>query len=300
MDTIYLRQLETFIQVAECASFSRAAELLYLTQPAVSLQVKSLEENLGVSLFVRQEHGVSLTDAGKQFLPYARDIVNAYHEALQAMARVQDLEEGEIRLAASTIPGEFFLPRAIGQFKQKYPGIRVKLEISDTRKALESLVSGLVELAVVGYREEQALVDFIPLAADELILIAPASSPLAVGNDVDWQDLVQEEFILREPGSGTRQAAEEVLAARGRTVKDLKLGLELGSTQAIITAVAAELGLGIVSRWAAAPYIALGQIKEIRSAGFPVSRTLHLATRRAGRLSPVARVLAEFLQHISP
>lgn len=286
--------------MAECGSFSRAAELLYLTQPAVSLQVKSLEESLGVSLFTRQEHKVTLTKAGKQFLPYARDIVNAYREALQTMARIQGLEEGEIRLAASTIPGEFFLPRIIGQFKQKYPGIRVTLEICDTRKALEGLGAGLVELAVVGYRDEQAPADFIPLVADELILVAPPTSPLVTKASVDWQDLVQAEFILREPGSGTRQAAEEVLAAQGHAVKDLNLALELGSTQAIITAVAAGLGLGIVSRWAAAPYLTLGQIKEVRSCGFPASRTLYLVTRRAGRLSPVARALAEFLQQAAP
>lgn len=282
--------------MAEWGSFSRAAEFLYLTQPAVSLQVKSLEDNLGVSLFTRQEHKVSLTEAGKQFLPYARDIVNAYREALQAMARVQALAEGEIHLAASTIPGEFFLPRIIGQFKQKYPGIKVRLEISDTRKAVDNLLSGLVELAVVGYRDEQAPADFMPLAADELILIAPPASPLVTKTSAGWQDLRQEEFILRELGSGTRQAAEEVLAAQGYPVKDLHLAMELGSTQAIITAVAAGVGVGIVSRWAAAPYLTLGQIKEVCACGFPVSRTLYLITRRTGRLSPAARALTEFLE----
>lgn len=297
---VNIKQLEAFLLVAEMGSFTRAARKLFLSQPAVSFLIKSLEEELEVELFSRQERRVELSAAGRLLLPEARQLLKQYRRMHSVLEELKGLKTGLLELGASTIPGEYILPWYIGHFRQSYPGVKVTLRISGSGDVLDWLKERLIDIGIAGRPATRADIVSEPWLADTLVLLVPPGHIWSDGQRVQVKDLLGQPFILREPGSGTRQVWEERLAAAGLSVADLPVAMEMGSTRAVISAVQAGLGIGVVSYWAAAEFLALRLVKHVQVEGINLSRYLYLLKGNYDSGNYAARVFWDFLQKEKP
>lgn len=260
-------RLTVFRKVAEQLSFRKAAEGLYLTQPAVSLQIKALEEELGVVLFTRNGAHVGLTPAGVALLEHADESARLLQKAQDAMAGFSGTQGGALSLGASTTIAQYVLPRLLSEFCALYPRVH------------PTLMSGNTERIVTAIEEEKIVLGFIegpphsrnlalqPFLEDELVLLAPAAHEWAEQQQIAPADLAAAPLLMRERGSGTRQIIELALERHHLRRGSLNVVMELDSTEAIKSAVEAGLGVGFVSRWAIARDARLGpafRIVEIR------------------------------------
>lgn len=260
-------RLVVFRAVAEQLSFRKAAEELYLTQPAVSLQIKALEEDLGVQLFDRSGAHVGLTAAGTVLLEYARRVQQLMAQAEHEIGALSGERAGQLNLGASTTIAQYVLPRLLGEFCAANP------------RVFPSLTSGNTEQIVQAVREKHIVLGFIegpprtrdvrtePFLRDEILLIAPAAHEWTERASVSCSDLAAAPLLMRERGSGTRRITELALEKQGIKRRSLQVVMELDSTEAIKSAVEAGLGVGFVSRWAIAKDLRLGhsfKIVEVR------------------------------------
>lgn len=268
---IGMKHLLAFVTVVQEKSFSRAAEVLYQTQPALSKQVKALENYLGAVLLDRSEKEVSLTDAGVLFYQEAKKILDALTQAKEAIAELQGLKRGKLSLGASTLPGEYLLPALAGRFRELHPGIDVEIKVADTREIISALKSGEVQIGFLGALPGEPIFEVFPFSEDRLILIAPTHYPDGV-TELFWDRL-----ILREKGSGTRQAVEEFFTQQGKRIGKTPWAMEIGSTRAIINAVAAGWGVSFVSYWAAEEALLLGKVKEVPYGEKGIKRFIYCA-----------------------
>ncbi|MFZ5643353.1 MAG: selenium metabolism-associated LysR family transcriptional regulator [Bacillota bacterium] len=286
-----IRHLETFLLVAELKSFTAAARKLYMSQPAVSFQMKSLEEDLQVTLFQRGDKRLSLTPAGKLIYPEAKKIVARYEKIRSGIDDLKGLKTGHIVVGASTTPGEYLMPLVIGEFRKKYPGISVSLQVSGSSQVFRWIKDNEIDIGVTGSPVTASGVWCDPWIKDDLVLIAHPEHLWVDRSDLQPWELLEEPFILREPGSGTRRSFEKMLSERGIDTARINVAMELGSTRAVITAVQAGLGVGVVSLLAAADAIELGKIKRAVSP-FEMERSLYLVGSRQNTESVV---VAEFI-----
>lgn len=275
-----LKQLEIFLWVAELKSFTRAARKLYMSQPAVSFQVRALEDDLGVRLFWRNEKSVHLTEAGRLLYPEAREMVNRFQKIKSRLEDLKGLRTGRLTVAASTTPGEYVLPLLIGDFKRDYPGVQVSLRIGGSGEVEKLLVQREVDLGFTGVLLANKEIECIPWLDDRLVLIVPPDHPWVSKGEVGLAELTEAPLILREPGSGTRRTFEARLAGREIGIARCNVVLELGSTRAVITAVQAGLGVSVVSYWAAQEPLLLKKVEEVRLRGLDLERKLYVARHR--------------------
>ncbi|MHB8171392.1 MAG: selenium metabolism-associated LysR family transcriptional regulator [Thermincolia bacterium] len=292
-----IKQLESFILVAEKKNFTRAAKQLFMTQPAISFQIKSLEEQLGIQLFERLDKAVGLTDAGRMILPEAKKIQASYEKIRDSISELKGLKRGHLIIGASTIPGEYLMPHIIGKFKNLHPQIDVVLHIASTSKVVEMLLNREIHLGTIGAPVKNQSIISSPLTEDQLILITSPQHPLASKESVAAEELTQHSFIMREKGSGTRMIIENRLQKKGIAPESLRLAMELGSTRAIITAVEAGLGISLVSRWAADEALKLGLLKEIRVEDMEFTRSLYLITNKLKYRGTATEVFLGFLHY---
>ncbi|MGB9661266.1 MAG: selenium metabolism-associated LysR family transcriptional regulator [Moorellaceae bacterium] len=290
-----LGQLETFIITVEKGTLSAAAEELHLTQPAVSKQLKALEEFFGARLLDRSGREVRLTEGGRIFYRRAREILRLWEQLRRELAEANNLVRGELLLGASTIPGHYVLPRLLGSFKAKYPQVEIKLEIAASEEIIKRILEGEIELGVVGAEERKRGLVYQRLVEDELILIVPPDHPWAGRPAIQVADLAEASWVWRKEGSGTRRVAEEQLKAAGCAFPSAKIVAELGSTEAIVNAVEAGLGVSLVSRWAAEKSLRLGRIAAVPLEGVNLKRYLYLV-RRTRELTPAALAFIEFAE----
>jgi len=274
------KQLEAFVRVAELQSFTRAARQLYMSQPAISFQIKALEEDLSVILLQRSERKVALTEAGRLLYPEAKQMLGHYNKIKAGLDALRGLKSGHMIIGASTIPGEYLLPAVIGSFRSKYPGVRVNLRIAGSGDVLKWLQERDIDLGVVGAIGEQENVEFTKWLDDELVLVVPPGHRWS-GITIDISDLLDEKLILREEGSGTRKSMFAILEKQGLSTDDIKVEMELGSTRSVISAVQAGMGIALVSNWAAADIIEAGKLGETKLKGINLTRSFYLA-----RISP--------------
>ncbi|HXG03396.1 MAG TPA: selenium metabolism-associated LysR family transcriptional regulator [Candidatus Binatia bacterium] len=291
-----LRRLEVFAKVAELGSFSRAAEALFLTQPTVSEHVRALEDELGLPLLDRLGRGAVPTPAGQLLLGYARRILALSREARQAIEQFQGRMSGQLTVGGSTIPGEYVLPALIGSFKAKYPDILISLLVGSSRQVSEWVEEGRVEMGVVGARPTSRSLHAQALIADELVVVVPAGHPWAGLDTVTLADVKAQPLVLRERGSGSREALERALGEVGADLSGFRIAGEMGSTQAVKQAVRAGVGIALISKRAVADECRAGLVSCLKVADLTVARSFFLVTHRDRTRSPLAQAFLEFVE----
>jgi DNA-binding transcriptional LysR family regulator len=245
-------RMVVFRAVAQQLSFRKAAEELYLTQPAVSLQIKALEEDLGVQLFDRTGSRVALTDAGRLLLRYAEQVGALLGEAEQQIAAMTGELAGQLTLGASTTIAQYVLPRLLGEFLKSHPRVQPSLISGNTERIVEAVVAREIALGFIEGPSRSKDVREQAFLADEIVLVAPASHEWADRQRVKLNELTGAPILMRERGSGTRHVVEMTLEHHGLNPASLRVAMELDSTEAIKSAVEVGLGVGFISKWAIA------------------------------------------------
>lgn len=257
-------KLKVFCTVAETKSFSKTSEIIHLTQPAVSLQIQGLEEIYETKLFDRSSSTVTLTPAGEALYKYAKEILTLYALAEKVIGEITGLVKGSISIGASSTIGNYLLPGVITDFKKTHLKIKIHLLVGNTKRVVELLNSGNIDLGLVEGEVARQKMFVEKLIPDELLLVVPSYHPWAKKKDVSISELTKEPFIFREGGSGTRQMIEKFLAGHGISPQDMRISMILGSTEAIKEAVENGLGVSIISRWAARKESRYGSLRLVR------------------------------------
>lgn len=296
-DDFDLRKLEVFYWVAELKSFSQAADHLSLRQPTVSAHVRELEEMLGSKVLNRAGGEVTPTALGQVLLERAKALLTLKREALAALDQFQGRVRGELLVGGSNIPGEYILPRKLGAFIKKYPGVKPVLRIGDSAGIVEDLLDGKVELGFVGFKGEDRRLSFQKIWKDEMVLVVPVSHPWARCKGIDVKNLAKEGFISREGGSGTLRSIRNLLSRKGQEPeKLLKVTMEMGSTEAVKEALIAGLGVSILSRTSILRELRAGLLKEVPLRGLKLERDFYQVFHRHRLLSPVSQAFINFLK----
>lgn len=291
---INLHQLKIFHTVARSGSFSRAAAELLISQPSVSIQVGELERQLGAELFEQAGKTVRLTEAGRVLDDYAGRILTLIDEARVAVDELKGLRRGRLLLGATSTPGTYLLPAALGKFKEQYPHVEIVLRIREARRIQELLLQRELHLGVVGGRVSLPDIEPTVWLADELVLVASPAHRFAARPTVRVGELAGEPFVLRERGSGNRETVDEALHRAGVHVTP---AFELEGAEMVKQAVAANLGVSILSRCAVELEVAAGRLRIVPIDGLRINRNIWLLRRRDQRLPHVAQA---FLNAIQP
>jgi DNA-binding transcriptional LysR family regulator len=287
-----LHQLRIFSTVAEHLSYTRAAEALHLSQSSVSLQVKQLEHSLGLELFEQLGKKIFLTESGRTLQHYSQKLFALIDETLLVMGEMKGVMRGEVTVVADTTAGIYVVPQAIGAFHRLHPTIKLSLEVQGRTGAQEALLANKADLAIIARVPDSltfVIQEFMP---NELVVIAPPTHRLAGREHVPVHELAGETVILREVGSMTRDTAERFFRDHG---VDVRFGMTLGSTGAIKQAVAADLGIAVLSKQAISLELALGRLVTLNVEGFPIMRKWFLVHLKEKRLSTAAAALKQFL-----
>ena len=287
-----LRQLKVFDAVARHLNYTRAAEELHLTQPAVSMQVKQLEESLGVALFEQLGKRIHLTEAGTEVLDYARSVTQQLDELEGVLNRMKGLGGGRLRISVATT-ANYFIPTLLGTFSRRYPDVTISLDVTNRETLLRQLAENTVDLVVMGQPPTEADVDAEAFLDNPLVVVAPPDHPLAKEQKIPLTRLQEEIFLVREPGSGTRIAMERFFSERGMK---LRTGMEVGSNEAIKQSVQAGLGLGLLSRATIEQELTLKRLVVLDIEDFPIMRHWYVVHRRGKRLSAAAEAFSEFIR----
>jgi LysR family transcriptional regulator, low CO2-responsive transcriptional regulator len=293
-EIVTVHQLRLLAAVVERGGFSRAADELGLSQPAISHQLTGLSLALGTPVLERVGRRVQLTQAGDLLYMHARRILGEFEAAGSALDELRGLRRGRIRVAGDTTVGIYVLPDLLGAFRERYPEIEVRLGVDNRQALYNRLVANESDFVVSGRLWSDPALPLVarPFLGNELIAIASPRHRLARRRRVTLADLAQEPFIIREPGSGTRETTEEAFHGAGLSIRPV---MELASNGAIKRAVARDLGIAIVSRYAASLELSLGHLVELPVAGFPLRRQWHLVYPRDKRLGPVDEAFLAFV-----
>ena len=291
---VTVHQLRIFKAVADHHSFSRAAEALHLSQPAVSHQIKTLADAVQLPLFQEIARRIHLSAAGRLLYEHAGRILTDFESAGLAVDDMHGLRRGVLRLSGDTTVGIYVLPDLLGAFKQAHPDVEMRLDVGNRQHVYDRLLANETDFAVVGLPWPRPAFPLTvrPFLPNELVAIASPQHPLTRTRRISVKRLAAEPFIVRESGSGTRETAEEALRRSGRPVYEV---MELSSNGAIKRAVARGLGIAIISRYAVALELRLGFLVELSVAGFPLRRQWHLVYARDKRLGPVDEAFLAFI-----
>jgi LysR family transcriptional regulator, low CO2-responsive transcriptional regulator len=286
---VKLEWLRSFLAVSEFEGFTKASKHLQLSQPAVSTHIHELEENLGVELFEKLGSRVRLSRAGEAIIGEARAIVQGVRHLRDMAVESETGVGGVLNVGASTTPGNYVLPRLLGEFERLYPAARTNLVIGNSSRVLERLQDNQVDLGAVGVHPPADKYVARPLCEDEVVVFAPKRHPLARrSGPIAMQDLARERFILRETDSATRKLTEGWFASS----KMAPAIMELGCPETVKRAVGAGLGLGILTKFAISAEAGERDFVELRVPGFPIRRTLYMVHLRGKRLT---RTMSAFL-----
>ena len=275
-------RLKVFRAVAEHLNFRKAAEHLFLTQPAVTLQIKALENDLGVRLFDRSATRVALTSQGATLLRYAEKIAKLAAEAERALGSTDGQFSGELSLGVSTTIAQYVLPSLSGAFLVEHPRVQLSLQSGNTEEVVHSLLNAKVSIGLIEGPARHRGIRTQPFMRDELIPIAPANFEFT---HLSNQQFLNSTLLMREQGSGSRRVVESALAKAGFKLKSFKNVMNLDSTESIKSAVEAGLGIGFVSRWAVSKELELGAVKIVSIRGLTVARHFSLVTRTGPELT---------------
>jgi DNA-binding transcriptional LysR family regulator len=287
-----LRYIEIFCAVVELKSFSKAAQALHLTQPTISVHIKSLEDEFSTKLLDRLGRTILPTQDGEILYRYAKEIVALKENARRAMERVTGTVSGKLAIGASTIPGEYILPQILAKFRKAYPDVFPTLRIGDSSDIYESVLRGEVDLGVIGKAVKDKNIITRKYLGDELVLAAPAAYKASV---LQKDECRRVPLLVREKGSGSRSSLEEQLGRIGLTMDSLNIIAEIGSSQALIQAVKAGMGLAFTSRLSVQDEIERGTLKAVKLKGILVHRNFYVITHRLRFNSLICKSFIEFL-----
>ena len=297
MDT---KQLAAFCAVVERKSFSQAAERLGVTQPAVSLQIRSLEQRLGRQLLDRSGRRVEPTEAGLRLYASAQRLLQAEEQLLDELESGDEgVLTGNLELGASTGPGGTVVPVILCEFQERHPGVHVRLSVSDTQTVTAQVAERELELGIVGAGRRHRGVTFEPFFRDEVVLTVPAAHPFA-GKTVTLEQLRGEPLIVMQEGAGVRQVLEDELRKAGARLRDLDVRLELGLQESVRSAVLAGHGLTFISRLAIEPDLATGLLAIARVRGLDPVREIFLARATNRSETRAARAFVAFARERVP
>jgi DNA-binding transcriptional LysR family regulator len=286
-----LRQLETFLEVARQLSVSRAAEKLHVTQPAISMQMKQLEESLGMALYEQSGRKIKLTDAGRDVQQYAIAAVAQLKQLDDAMAERRGIRKGRVELAIVST-AKYFAPMLLVHFRRKYPDIEVVLQIHNRESIMGLLARNEIDLVIMGHTPASIECIAVPFATNPLGIIGAPGHPLSRRRHAPLAILNDQEFVVRESGSGTRQAMERLFAEHGISAR---IVMEMPSNETIKQAVMAGMGLSFLSLRTIRHELASGHLVLLNIDGLPVMRQWYVTHLSSKRLSPAARELKTFL-----
>ncbi len=288
---VSLRQLQIFEAVVRLGGYTRAAEALHLTQPTVSMQIKKLSDALGMPLLEQIGRKVYPTAAGRNVHAAALDILGRMVELGENAAEFEGSIKGPLQIAVITT-AKYFMPHLLGRFVTLHPEVTPSLTVTNRAKVLQRLKDNEDDLLIMGQAPEELPVVAHPFIDNELVVVAPPDHPLAGDREIPLERLLQERFLVREPGSGTRQTVDRRFAERGLEIRPY---MELGSSEAIKQGVMAGLGLSVLSRHNIRLELAGGHIAELDVEGFPLVRRWYAVHRKGKKLSRVARSFLDFI-----
>ncbi len=286
-----LRQLKVFESVARHLSYSRAADELHLTQPAVSMQVKQLEDNIGLPLLEQLGKRIYLTEAGRELYQYSRSIAQQLSDMEVALDELKGMERGKLNISVVTT-ANYFAPHLLAKFCQRYRGVTVSLNVSNREAVLKQLADNVIDLAIMGQPPENLDIDSESFMENPLVVVAPSDHLLCKERFIPVKRLAKEIFLVRESGSGTRSAMELFFAAHKVAINK---GMETDTTEAIKQAVQAGMGLGIMSLHTVELELETNRLKILNVQGFPIVRYWYVVNRKNKRLSSIANAFREFL-----
>lgn len=289
-----IKQLETFVCVAKSLSFSKAAEVLYISQPTVSANISSLERYMGVQLFVRNTKEVSLTKAGLNFLTYAQNILSLRDQALRDASGGDRDAKGTIDIISSTIPAQHLLPEIIASFHRQYPNVIFRVDQADSRQVERQMCDFRYDFGMVGTIPDSTRFVHYPVYDDELVLIlpndVPQSSEMIRGDFSSY--ILQASFIMREAGSGTRAEIEALLSKIGVDSRNLHTIAYFSDAHSILLAVARGMGVSLISKIAAAMYVEAGLVRAVEMNSPLFHRQIYLLHNKELCLSPMQQTFA--------
>ncbi len=271
-----VHQLNVFLAAAETLNFTQAARQLHMTQPSVSQHIQGLERHFDMSLFIRNGRNLELTDAGMALLPLAREAVTLSIRIDETMESLKGTIYGHLIVGCSTTPGKYILPHLLARFHRKYPQVRVTCQVSPQADALRSVAEGEAHFALFsldhdGYPDIEA-VSFI---CDPIVLIAPLDHPWAKRNEIEPNELMEGDFIMRETASGTFNAVREALAQYDVSTADLRILITLGNAEAIALAVQEGIGVGFISQMVV-DRLCQGKVAQVRVRGIDICRQIYI------------------------
>jgi DNA-binding transcriptional LysR family regulator len=288
---VTLRQLRIWSLVAEHLSFSRAARELHLTQPAISIQVKQLQESAGVPLFEQIGKKLHLTEAGRELARCAASVTELLRAAEETLAMHGGITGGLVRIGVVST-AKYFAPSMLAAFTRIHPDVRINLSVANREEVIRLLADNAIDLAIMGRPPKGLSTSAEPFARHPLVVIAPAHHRLAGRRNVPLRELAQESFLMREPGSGTRMSMEKTFEDRG---VPYRVGMEISSNETIKQAVMAGLGVSLLSIHTVGLELGAGRLVVLDVAGLPIMRDWYVIHLRDKRLTPVATALKEFL-----
>jgi DNA-binding transcriptional LysR family regulator len=286
-----LRQLQVFEKVASHLNYSRAAEELFLSQPAVSMQIKQLEGHIGLALFEQMGKKIFLTEAGRELFPYARHLAQQMDEIESVFNEMKGLGQGKLTLSVVNT-ANYFTPQLLAKFCQQHPNINVILQVANRDAVLKQLADNSTDLAILGQPPDGLDLDAQSFLDNPLVVIAAPAHPLATEQHIQIARLAEETFLSREKGSGTRSAMERVFAQHG---VQPHISMEMETNEAIKQAVRAGMGLGILSLHSLELELETGRLVTLDVEHFPLTRHWFVAHRRNKRLSGAALAFKKFL-----
>jgi DNA-binding transcriptional LysR family regulator len=292
---VTFRQLQIFESVARHLSYTRASEELHLTQPAVSMQIEQLEQSVGLPLFEQLGKKVFLTDAGHEFNRYSSAITTQLDELKQVVDEMKGLKRGRLTIAVAST-ANYFVPRLLAAFCQQHGEVTVSLEVTNRAQLLKGLVENRTDLVIMGQPPRDMELVAERFMDNPLVIIAPPDHPLAKAQQIPLKRLLEETFLVREEGSGTRSAVERFFTANQLA---LSTPMEMSSNEAIKQGVEAGLGLGIVSLHTLSMELALKRLVILDVVKFPIMRYWHIVHRSGKRLSLVAQGFQQFVKEES-
>ncbi len=290
-----IHQLHVFAVAAETLNFTQAAQLLHMSQPSVSQHIQALERYFDTTLFVRNGRHLELSDAGLTLLPLAKEAVRLSMRIEETMASLKTGVYGHLIVGCTTTPGKYILPQLLARFHQKYPQVRVTCQVTSQMDAMRNLEEGNIHFALFSVSSQEfPTLEAIQFICDPIVLIAPLHHPWATRREIEPHDLLDGQFIMREPSSGTFLTIREALARHDISISDLRVLLTLGNAEAIALAVQEGLGVGFVSKMVV-DRLCRDQVAEIKIRQMEICRQIYIGRNSRRPMTNAQKAFWEFL-----